>query len=65
MSYQVFLFPVIPRFTVFVCFQSLIPVFVGTQAGTYMAHHFAHKKENESHSNAAIITRSQQDILLL
>jgi hypothetical protein len=52
-------------FTVFVCFQSLIPVFVGTQAGTYMAHHLAHKKENEGHSNAAIITRSQQDILLL
>jgi len=53
------------RFAVFVCFQSLIPVFVGTQACTYMAHHLAHKKENKSHSNAAIITRSQQDILLL
>lgn len=65
MNYQDFLFPKILRFTVFVCFQSIIPVFLDTQAGTHMAHHLAHIKENESHSYAAIITRSQQDILLL
>jgi hypothetical protein len=46
-------------------FNHLFPFFLTTQAGTHMAHHLAHKKENESHSNAAIITRSQQDILLL